>query len=215
MTQNKKLTPKQVQTKADQLLKKIDGNNDAIAKKLNENVQVSKQVKTLITSATSVAISTPVKATQETTPKPAKVAKTASKAKNGAEPKAKVVKAAKPAKEAQTKGAVKPPKAAKPAKIAKTASNRPPLKDLVGSILTKNGKPMGASDIWHAGPEDHKYSRQSLYNLLKDERSFTKIGDEYKLVVSSISIKNDKHSEEEADKFVQSVEGNQTVSSVS
>ncbi len=189
------------------LLKGID--NDAIAIKKGQEI-ITKKLENVAKNTTTVknlmvGISNAAIASTESKPaaKPEKSAKAAKSAKVVT---AKPAKAAKPAK-------VKPAKAAKPAKLeAKSTNGSPSLKQVAKGILSKNGKPMGAANLYKEVTKVHDWSRQSLYNALKDEKTFRKTGDGANAQFSLINSGPDDS--DEAERFVKSIESNPAVSNV-
>jgi len=222
-TQTKKpnLTPKQAQIKAETILRGIDNNNIVIAKKLEANQDAAEQLHAVVpllggltnasmnakptlakTNGTTVKAeaSTSTKKTSTKKTKAAKSSSAANGASNGASTK-------KPTK-AVTKPSAKP---------AAKEDERPPLKTVMHSVIARHsGKPMGAAEIYQAVVQMHKYSRQSLYNALKDTKHFQKVGDGYKNVAGSATHSHSNHSGEkdDADRFVENVEKNQSTASV-
>jgi len=78
--------------------------------------------------------------------------------------------------------------------------------------LKKNGK-LPANEIYKAVVQAHGYySRQSLYNALKDEKTFKKVGEDYMVAGGAASAT--ATSDEEAETFVKAVEGESATSSV-
>jgi hypothetical protein len=209
--------------KATKLLRGIDNEAAAIAKdqaKLNQRVENVKKSVTVVASllggisntalAAPVAPAKPAPAAKKTAAKPAKPAKPAKKA-AAKLAKAAAKKAAKTAKKAAAKAAPAK-KAAKPAVAAKPGE-RPPLKSLINGTLD------AVSNEWTPAAEIYKqvcakagyFSRQSLYNALKDEKSYEKQGEgaaaKFRRVAgASASAKAapaTKTTDEEADKFVE------------
>lgn len=214
--------------KAQKLLRGIDNETVAIKKdqeKLNARVKAVQEstrvVQTLIGGISNAALAAP----SAQKPAPAQAKKPAAKpqaqakkpaAKVRAKPQAKKPAAkaqAKPAQKAAPKAQAKKPAAKAAPKADKPkapVSNRPPLKKVITDILAKNGKPMGAAEIYKEACQKFGYwSRQSLYNALKDARSFSKDGDGFR-AASPKSTTTDV----EAEDFVKKVEGNAATSTV-
>ena len=115
-----------------------------------------------------------------------------------------------PAKKPVKKTEIKKPAPEKsvPAKPGKPVEGRPSLKEAVKQIIVAGGNPMTAADIWKQATAKWGYwSRQSLYNVLKDEKSFSRAGEKFSMSRSTVD-------DAEADKFVQQVESNTVVSNV-
>ena len=202
--------------KIGKLLRGIDNETLAIKKdqsKLNarvESVQKNARfVQTLIGGISNTAISVfDAKPAKVVATKPAKVvaAKPAKPAKPAKVVKVAPVKVAKPVVEKPAKVA-KPVKASDKANKVKVAEgDRPPLKKVIADTITSSGVALSASEIYQEACKKHGYwSRQSLYNALKD-KSFTKTGEKYSF---SEQKSKSKHitSDDEADNFVKKVEG--------
>jgi len=211
-------------SKIGKLLRGIDNETLAIKQaqdKLNVRVKAvqdnARTVQTLIGGISNAALAAPSKPVPAKAVKPAKAAKPA-----------KPAKVAKPAKPAKVAKPAKPAKVAKPVKVkaeklvkaAKASdktpptSDRPSLKKVISEIIAKSGKPMGTADIYKAACQKYGYwSRQSLYNALKDIKVFAKNGEEYSVVgepdVDTNSMSDS--SDTEADDFVKRVEENSSV----
>lgn len=82
--------------------------------------------------------------------------------------------------------------------MKKPVDGRPPLKQAMQEVLDgSNGEGMAASEIWKLVTAKYGYwSRQSLYNALKDAKLFKKAGDKFQSV---------SHEDEAAEKFIKSV----------
>jgi hypothetical protein len=210
--------------KATKLLRGIDNEAAAIAKdqaKLNQRVENVKKSVTVVASLlggiSNTALAAPIPAAKaapaakKAVTKAVKTAKPMAKAtakKAAAKPPKKAVKAASPKKTAKPATA-KPAKAAKPA--AAKPGERPPLKSLINGVLD------GASNEWTPAAEIYKqvcakagyFSRQSLYNALKDEKSYEKQGEgaaakfRHLAGASAKAATATKTTDEEADKFVE------------
>jgi outer membrane biosynthesis protein TonB len=174
-----KLTTKQMSVKIDKILKGVDNSVAQIQKHqsaIGEAIPVLRSLAGGIANSVETAkTQTLVKAVKPAkAPKPAKPAKAPKPAKPAKAPKpAKPAKAPKPAK---TPKPAKPAKAPKPAKPnAKPSSVRPALKQVINDVLVNNGTPMSSADIYNTIINKHgKWSRQSVYNALKDVSMFTK-----------------------------------------
>jgi len=83
-------------------------------------------------------------------------------------------------------------------------AGRPALKQAIQEVFNGNSNgPLAASEIWKTVTGKYGYwSRQSLYNALKDSKLFKKEGDKFQ----SIS-----QEDESVDKFVESVGKDQSV----
>jgi outer membrane biosynthesis protein TonB len=209
--------------KIGKLLRGIDNDTLAIKKdqaKLNVRIKAvqdsAKTVQTLIGGISNMALAAPasLKKVQFKKPEPktaSKVSPKAPKAPKKPTPKKAATKTAAPKKD--LKKATKAPAAVK-ASTSESPQDRPSLKKVITDIILKNGKPMGAADIYKIACQKFGYwSRQSLYNALKDNKAFAKKGEGYDVPDSSpISIS--ETSDSEAEKFVQRVEGNSATSAV-
>jgi len=209
--------------KIGKLLRGIDNDTLAIKKdqaKLNVRIKAvqdsAKTVQTLIGGISNMALAAPasLKKVQVKKPEPktaSKVSPKAPKAPKKPTPKKAATKTAAPKKD--LKKATKAPAAVK-ASTSESPQDRPSLKKVITDIILKNGKPMGAADIYKMACQKFGYwSRQSLYNALKDNKAFAKKGEGYDVPDSSpISIS--ETSDSEAEKFVQRVEGNSATSAV-
>lgn len=189
------VSPKQLAVKAISLMKGIDNTVAVIAKK-----QIDLAAKqSLLNQTLSAGLSSLVNAPKTPAAKPVKVAKV----------KPVKVKAAKPVKVAKAK-AEKPAKVAKPVKVkaaksavkvAKSKKDKPakapkadakpaihvmPLKDIVDKILT--GQSLGPSVIHTKTAEFGKWSRQSVYNVLKKDARFVKDGENYRRKADGESV---------------------------
>jgi hypothetical protein len=211
--------------KIGKLLRGIDNETLAIRKdqdKLSARVKTvqenTKAVHTLIGGISNAALTAPAPAKSNGLPakKPAVKAqpKTAKIAAKGIKTKL-TAKAAKPKAVAKT---AKPKAAAKLAKVQakpeKTppASDRPSFKQVITEILAVK-EPQGAAEIYKAACQKHGYwSRQSLYNALKDAKSFSKNGEGYSRVQGS--TKSTATSDSEADEFVSKVAENTATANV-
>lgn len=197
----KSLSPKQAKAKFDSILSGIDNNSVLIAKKMST---IDEQVKQLAAVA-------PI-AFQPTAAKPAPAAKVAAVK----TPKPAKVPAAKPAKEPKVaKPAQKtaPKASAKPA--AKTAVEKIPLKQVLKMILQAGGNEYtAANELYKTAIAKYgSWSRQSLYNALKDTKTFVREGDNYKLAEKqNVAPSTATGEKDEADRFVAKVEGDTAVS---
>lgn len=104
-------------------------------------------------------------------------------------------------------------KASKAAKLASPKEERPTLKSVIDSILIKSPAGLRASAIYSEATNFHgNWSRQSLYNALKDTSRYSRAsmgGD----VVYKYNAKT-AVSEEEADKIINKIETTVSVSKV-
>jgi hypothetical protein len=109
----------------------------------------------------------------------------------------------KPKLEKATKVAV--PTSVTSTKVKKApVDGRPSLKEVVRQIVANDS--MSAAEIWNQATEKWGYwSRQSLYNVLKDGRLFSKQDDKFSLA---------NHFMDEAEKFIKQVADNQVVKNV-
>jgi len=193
--------------KATKLLQGIDNEAISIGKeseKLGKRIATVKknvaEAKTLLTGLSTAALqSSPVPAAKAVKPaKPAAVKK---------EPAVKVAKAAKPAKVA---------KAAKPAKaqVKKEDGERPPIKDIINTILSKTSEPLTAAKIYSQGVAIVGYfSRQALYTALKDS-VYIKTGDKATATYSLGGRAVSKTSDEEVDAFIEKSNVSEAVQAV-
>jgi hypothetical protein len=165
--------------KATSLLKGLDNSAAIIAKK---QAEITKSTKELVQALGSISA-----------PQPAKPAK----AEKVAKP-AKPAKAEKPAKPAKAEKPAKPAKAEKPA-----AQKAPALKPVIIQAL-ENGS-MTAADLYTHVKKIHDWSRQSLYNALKDETLFTKDGDKFKRATKSSKSNGTHDDDEETNRLLESV----------
>jgi len=192
MTQTK-MTQKQAMIKATSLLKGLDNSVAIIAKK---QAEITKSTKELAQTLISISTPPPVKPVKAKAEKPAKPAKAEKPAK------VKPVKAEKPAKAEKPVKAEKPSKV-KPAKAEKPANSKAPaLKPVM--IQTLGDESMSVADLYNEVKKIHDWSRQSIYNALKDVNSFAKDGDKFKVAVR-ISRSNGIHDDEETDRLLDSV----------
>jgi hypothetical protein len=211
--------------------------------KLNERIKAvqesARSVQTLIGGISNMALTVPAKAAKKSDmkvsakkPAPAKkleakkpTVKVAKKPAPAKKPAVKVA-AKKPAPAKKLAAAKKPvaakkveakePKAAKKTEKAMPVSNRPPLKKVIFDIISKSGEAMGAADIYkEACQKFGYYSRQSLYNALKDNKSFTKNGEKYGVVGSQTTSTRPSVSDSEAEDFVRKVDEDTATSSMS
>jgi hypothetical protein len=181
-TKAKPLTPKQAEIKINKILRGVD-NSAAQLEKHTKNIQESMPVvRELLSGLTNPP--------EKPAPKAAPKKPAPKKADNKKTPKAK----AKPAsKKADGK---------KSNDVKKPVAGRPALKQAIQEVFNGNGA-MAASEIWKAVTAKYGYwSRQSLYNALKDGSLFKKDGDKF------LSISQE---DEKIDKFVESVEKDQSV----
>jgi hypothetical protein len=225
-----KKTPKQAAARVAVLLRGIDNSVSVIEKQKGKIDSSLREARHLM-----VGLSNAVVSAQEDVAKARKEVKEATKKaakKPAKKPAAKTAKkpAAKTAKTAKKPG--KKPAAKKPAaKAAKKASpkngkskplkerlppkaDRPLLKNAIRDLLKDSG-PMKMADIYNGVVEKWGYwSRQSFYNVIRDEKNFkTTDGETYDFIVQDAPV-----TDREADAFVASVanttEIGQAVSSV-
>lgn len=205
--------------RADKLLRGIDNQivrlETTTRKEVDTLKEQAKEVRGLLTGLSNAALtasspaSPPVKAV-----KSAPASKPAPTSKPGPAKKPQV---SKPQK-AQSKSAIKSNKTASKSPTKTVANpeshpeadpNRPPLKDVLRSLIRKNGS-LTAPDLYKAATQAYGYwSRQSLYNVLKDTTAFKKVGDKFEEVGGEYT------SDDEAEKFVESVKNNQATALVS
>ena len=169
----KALTPRQAEIKLGKILRGVD-NSVAQIEKHSENI------KGLVPEAQQILAGLANPPEAKAAPKPK--AKPAPQAK--AKPKAKAKDKPKTNK-------------AKADNMKKPVDGRPPLKQAMQEVLNGDGEGMAASDIWKQVTAKYGYwSRQSLYNALKDAKLFKKTGDKFQSV---------SHEDEAAEKFIKSV----------
>ncbi len=193
--------------KAQRILRGIDNNVAAAVKlrgqadkKLAQVVKDAAEIRGIVAGISNAALAPPSTSdAKKDTPKPTKAeAKKATP---------------KPAKKAT------PAKAKSPAKEAASEDlnvNRPDLDGVIHSILEKAGKALTAAEVYHgcqqlATAKGFKvWSRQSLYNQLKNVKRFSKTGDG-----AAARFGNADKSDSEADKFVEKVARDSVAASVS
>lgn len=88
--------------------------------------------------------------------------------------------------------------------------NKPSLKSVIEIILSENGTPMSAALIYTTATTKHgSWSRQSLYNALKDEKRFAKIGEgaeaTYSLIGQTVAT---SVTDDEADSLIKKMADN-------
>jgi hypothetical protein len=195
-------------TKVTRLLQGIDNDALSISKsqeKLNKQVaSVKSKVAEAKTLVNNIAASAAAATTTPSATKPAKAAKTPAKVAP--------VKAAKPAKVA------KPAKAAKAAPVKKEAAkggdDRPPVVDVINTVLSKATEPLTAAKIYSQGVELVGYfSRQALYTALK-KSTYIKTGDGASATFKLGGRVTSKTSDEEAEAFVEKSSANTSTSAV-
>ena len=213
---SKPLTERQAQIKGASLLRGIDNSVARIRKETASIAEASEQLKVTVMPALSN------RAGKESAPKKAAPAKP--KVKKAAPAKAKKpapVKQAAPAKAKKPAPAKakKPAKAAQKAKPVQTPSKaaqkakppvegRPTIKEAIAEVI-KAGGSQSAADLWKSCVAKYGYwSRQSLYNALKDAKMFKKVGDRFEAVARTNSTKKDSS----VDQFVESVVKDKAVS---
>lgn len=201
-----KKTPKQAIARINSLLKGIDNSVVAINKNkivLNDAV---KEVRSLMGGLSNFTAPAKPQAKKPEVKKATPAKKPETKPAKKPEVK-KVIPAKKPEvkKASPVKLASTKPAATKP---GKPVDGRPSLKEAVKQVILANNGTMSAADIWKQATTKWGYwSRQSLYNVLKDEKSFSRQGEKFALAHSTVD-------DAEADKFVQQVESNTVVSNV-
>ena len=211
----KDLTIKQAQVKASSLLRGI--NNDSVTmERCHERIKGAvKEVHDLVTSVITPSALSMAKSQHKETPKASEAAKKPPKVvqDNAVEPPqkaekpkkpVKLVKTAKPVKKSESKGAVKTEETV-----------RPTLKQIVKGYLSVG--PMEQSEIYRKACSEYgKWSRQSLYSALKDEKTFEKVGESsYQIRDHGVVIsKAEADGPSDLDKFIDEVESNSSVSSV-
>lgn len=93
----------------------------------------------------------------------------------------------------------------------KGTDTRPPLKEVITTILTSRGA-MNAAEIFRTATADYgTWSRQSVYNCL--EKHFDRDGNKY-AVRPSVGHRVSKSGDDEADQFIESVQAVESVSGV-
>lgn len=191
-TEVKPPTPKQAHIKIQTLLKGIDNSTAAVDKHQTIVKKNTDDIKKLVSGLEVQApkAAPAVKAAPVAkTPAAKKVAPVAVKAAKKAAPAAKKAVAAK-------NGA------------AKSNENRPPLKDVLRGFINDAGAGVSAADLYNrskdfaAKNQAEEWSRQSVYNALKDAKTFTKKGNEY-VNAGSNSSASPKVSDDEAEQFVE------------
>ena len=189
-----KKTPKQAIARINSLLKGIDNSVLVINKHKTVLNDAVKEARSLMGGLSNLQAA-PAKKPEAKKPEAKKPA-----------PAKKPALAKKPVKKTEIK---KPaPEKSVPAKPGKPVEGRPSLKEAVKQIIVAGGNPMTAADIWKQATAKWGYwSRQSLYNVLKDEKSFSRAGEKFSMSRSTVD-------DAEADKFVQQVESNTVVSNV-
>ena len=201
-TQKAKKTPKQAVARINSLLKGIDNSVVAINKQKAVLSDAVKEVRSLMGGLSNIQ-TVPAKKLEAKVKAAVKPAKPAKVVKAAPAKKALPVKAAS-AKKLEVKAASA--KKALPVKPGKAIEGRPSLKEVVKQVIITG--PLTAADIWKQATSKWGYwSRQSLYNVLKDEKVFARQGEKFALVNSMVD-------DAEAEKFVKQVESNQAVSSV-
>jgi hypothetical protein len=228
LTVNNKNDLRNIASYANKLLKGIDNDTASVKRdqeninrridRVNENlVNLTKAVNAVanaaisnsVPAATKTAEKKPVANTSakvvKTQDKPAKTTKLASKpVSNGSSAKKAAKKAAKVATvsvEHQNTGAVK----AAP-KIIRAVEERPALKTVIDRILAGKTEAIKASYIYNEACKLHgQWSRQSLYNALKDTNRYVRVGDgveaSYKLITKVNTV-----TEDETEKMITRVE---------
>jgi len=204
-----KKTPKQAIARINSLLKGIDNSVLVINKHktvLNDAVKEARSLMGGLSNLQAAPAKKPeAKKPEAKKPAPAKKPALAKKPVKKTE-----IKKPAPAKKPVKKTEIKKPAPEKsvPAKPGKPVEGRPSLKEAVKQIIVAGGNPMTAADIWKQATAKWGYwSRQSLYNVLKDEKSFSRAGEKFSMSRSTVD-------DAEADKFVQQVESNTVVSNV-
>ena len=178
MTTETKLTTKQATIKIGKLLKGIDNSTAQIQKHQSVIEGSVPELQKLVGGLANQISQTPAKPVKA--PAKAVEAKTTMKA---------------PAK-AKAPAKVKP-------KVKSPVAGRPSLKQAVQSVMIPATGPMTAADIWKTTVGQYGYwSRQSLYNALKDEKLFVRTDDDkFLLTVAGKKLKTD----DKADAFVAGV----------
>lgn len=179
MATETKLTTKQMSIKIGKILKGVDNSVTQIHKHQTSIGEAIPALQKLVGGITNNI--TPVAPAKETKPvKEVKKAKPEKPVKEAKKP-VKEVKKAKPDKEVK-----KPAKELKkPAKeVKKPVAERPALKQVIKNVITNNGTPMTSSEIYKTIIDKHGiWSRQSVYNALKDKSLFTRTNDVFSLTV--------------------------------
>jgi hypothetical protein len=178
------LTPKQANIKATSLIRGIDNSVARIRKETASIADATSQLKKTVLPAlsnTEAKAKAPAKKAKEKAKAPAKKAKAP----------------AKKAKEKKTP-AQSPSKAAQKAKPP--VEGRPTIKEAIQETIGAQG-PISPADLWKKVVEKYGYwSRQSLYNALKDTKLFKKADGVVGLVPATGSKKKDN-----VDSFVDDV----------
>ena len=198
----KPLTRRQAEIKAAQLIRGIDNSVARIKKETARITSSASELKKRVIPALS-KVEEPKKATSKKA------------AKKDPAPKAKAAKKAAPKKSAPAKKNGKAPaksvKAVKAVKMKDPVAGRPTIKEACTVAIKEAGGKMGAADLYKTVTGKYGYwSRQSLYNALKDKKTFKKVGDLYESVARSSSSKGTQDAE--ANAFVESVTKDSSVS---
>jgi hypothetical protein len=206
---------KNIAVYANRLIRGIDNETASVRKVLESNNKrmdkVTESINNLskvLAAVTNAAITNAdTGRTEKATTKASTNTSTKSTAKPASKTSAKAAKVA-PKTAAKVSKPTAKPNNAKAAKAAPQAGadNRPPLKKVIDSILSKHNGPVKASVIYaEATSGGTHWSRQSLYNALKDTARYTKIGDGNDMAYQ-VATKPSTVTEDEADKIINKIE---------
>ena len=219
----KRLTRRQAEIKADKIFRGLDNSIARIKKETASMAEGAEVLKRDVLPALSQDDApakkpeAPAKPVRKAKPKaPAKPVRKAkpkapSKSSRAQSAKPKPAKKASPAKPApkpvdgEEKKAVPTPDSNPP------VEGRPTIKEACVQLIGEKGGKCSATDLYYTACGRWGYwSRQSLYNSLKDKKTFRKVGDLYEVVTKP--QKGTGTQDAEADAFVKTVTKDQTVS---
>jgi len=152
--------------------KSLDDRTDKVTKSVAAVSQIIQGISNIAMSSSETTTAAAIKNQAKAAAKaPVKAAKAAAKVQTKTAPKVQSKPAAKtkpkPAAKAQSKDAAKA-----------QAEDRPALKTVIDEVLKSASAPMKASTIYlEACKRYGRWSRQSLYNALKDKKKYAKAGD--------------------------------------
>jgi hypothetical protein len=182
----KALTQKQAEIKGTSLIRGIDNSVARIRKETASIADATSQFKRVVLPALSNAAKKDKKDKKDKIPAKAvatgldkAVAKAVAKAAKAAKKDKAVAKKDKPvAKKAKPVAKKAKPTAQSPSKAAQQAKppvdGRPTIKEAIKEMIKEHG-PISAADLWKKAVDKYGYwSRQSLYNALKDAKLFSK-----------------------------------------
>ena len=163
---SKPLTPKQAKIKAVSLLRGMDNSVARVKKEAASMADAASQLKKVLPALSNVMKPAVNAAPKKSAPKKSAPKKSAPK------------KVCNPQKSAPKKGATKKSAAQNPSKAAQNAKppveGRPTIKEAIQEVVQENGA-IPPADLWKKCVEKYGYwSRQSLYNALKDTKLFRK-----------------------------------------